>query len=291
MKSYYGRTGYRRDIFDGDVLRELQWYVPGHTRRLMVGCRNDTRSFTILEAGEMPQDESPIDRMKFMVGLMDKADRKLGEQAIEGRKCIGFEINASKYGDNPKTWLTRVWFDQRSKLPVRIEDIRPSSEKGLIETISVEDQFNYRPQLSEDVFLPRVPAGYVELHPDQLKRPEGAESLTDEEAKSRLGLRAVGLSSEQTQLQKIIGSIAEAAKVPYVVNWQALEKQGITRSAMTAIPQGATFEQSLEAVLHKLDESGSIGLAVRNGVAVISAVTPGPMTLPPGSDMLSPARE
>ena len=289
IRSCYGRTSYRRDIYDGDMLREMQWYVPGQSRRLMVACRNDTRSFTILDAGDLPQDQSPIDRMKSMVGFVDQADRQLGEQDVEGRKCVGFEINASKYGDNPETWLKRIWFDQKSKLPVRMELIRPSSEKGITAVISVEDQFDYHPQLTDEVFIPRIPAGYVEIHPDQLKQPQGAESLTDEEATARLGLKAENLPSDRGELQKIISSIADAARVPCVVNWQALEKQGITASAQTAIPRGATFEQALKGVLHKPSQSEQIGVVVRNGIAVISTVTASPMTLQPGSDTLSSA--
>lgn len=43
-----------------------------------------------------------------MVSRISRADRLLGTQTIDGHECVGFEIRASQYGDNPDTWLDRI---------------------------------------------------------------------------------------------------------------------------------------------------------------------------------------
>jgi hypothetical protein len=287
MESFYGRTSYRRNIFDDNTLREVQWYVPGKTHRLMISCRNDTRSFTILQAGDLPTEGNPIDRMKFMVGLIDKADQLLGQQEIEGHKCVGFQINASKYGDNPDTNVTRIWFDEKTKLPVKTELMRPSSHPSIVRTTMVEDQFDYHPELPDDVFLPRIPAGYVEIHADHLKTAEGSTVLTDEEVASRLERTTHKLSLGQAELQAVLESIGQSAEVPVVVNWSVLEDRGIAKSTKVTISAAeAKLGQILDSVLGQVDQSSDIGYAVRNGRVVVSVKTRSEMILPPKSDTL-----
>ena len=77
---------------------------------------------------------------------MDKADRLLEEQVIDGRTCVGFEIRASQYGDNPETWIDRIWFDVETKLPVRIEQSgRPVTGDATRTFTTIQDQFDLRP--------------------------------------------------------------------------------------------------------------------------------------------------
>ena len=93
-----------------------------------------------------------------------------GEQVVDGRKCVGFEISASKYGSNPETWLDRVWFDEETRLPVRIEKSgRPVTGDASRTFTTIQDQFDYAPQLPPDTFVPQEPpAGFINAHPDEL---------------------------------------------------------------------------------------------------------------------------
>ncbi len=171
---YVSSDSYRRDIYDGDVLREIQWYVPDgedmvqHYVRFDLSCYGATRhtgSFGVRD---------PVERMRFYIGLLDKADRQLGQEVIDGRRCIGFEISASKYGSNPKTWIDRIWFDVETRLPVRIEQSgRPVTGRTEETFTNVLDQFQYNEQLPADVFIPsEPPAGFINAHPDELRGKE-----------------------------------------------------------------------------------------------------------------------
>jgi hypothetical protein len=167
---YVSKDSYRRDIYDGQVLRETQWYVPDgndmvqHYIRYDLGCYGAVRhqgSFGVTD---------PVARMRFFVGQLDKADRVLDEEVFDGRNCIGFEIRASRYGDNTDTWTDRIWFDAGTKLPVRIEQSGRSVTGDAASTVTtVLDRFTYDAQLPADTFIPQAPPqGFVNAHPDDL---------------------------------------------------------------------------------------------------------------------------
>jgi len=169
---YVSKDSYRRDIYDGQVLREIQWYVPEgsdmiqHYIRYDLNCYGATRhkgSFGVTD---------PVERMRFFIGLLDKADKVLGEETIDGRTCVGFEIHASQYGSNPDTWIDRIWFDEQTKLPVRMERSgRPVTGDAARTFTTIMDQFTYGAQLPADTFTPQAPPnGFVNAHPDDLPR-------------------------------------------------------------------------------------------------------------------------
>jgi len=174
---YVSRDSYRRDIYDGDFFREIQWYTPDGGDMLQTSVRFDTKSYTVLRHGGRFGEEDPVERIRFYVALLDKAGRQLGRTAIDGHECVGFEIHASKYGSNPDTWIDRIWFDVRTRLPVRIERTgRPITGNTTRTFTSIQDQFDYSPVLPEDTFAPSIPSGFINAHPDELRRLQSAPS-------------------------------------------------------------------------------------------------------------------
>jgi len=124
---------------------------------LQTSVRFDLRTYSVLtHKGSFGQEE-PVARLRFFVNLLDRADRRLGDQTIEGRKCIGFEIAANKYGSNPDTWKTRVWFDAETKLPARIEQEHPVADQGTKARIIVQDRFDWAPEVPDGTFTPAIP--------------------------------------------------------------------------------------------------------------------------------------
>ena len=170
---YVSRDSYRRDIYDGDFLREIQWYVPDGNDMIHHSIRFDLKSYFIHRGKGSFGNNDPIERMRFYVRLLDKADNLLGERIIENRNCVGFEISANKYGDNPKEWLDRIWFDIDTKLPVlREHEIacpRDKTQTDFQPYIRVQDQFDYNPELPADTFTPWVPEGFINAHPDEIR--------------------------------------------------------------------------------------------------------------------------
>ena len=170
---YVSSDSYRRDIYDGDFLREIQWYVPDGDGTLHHSIRYDLKSyFTHSGEGSFGNYE-PVERMRFYVRLLDKADKLLGEKVIEDRNCVGFEISAGKYGDNPQEWLDRIWFDIDTKLPVLIEQERgcprDKTKTDFHPSIRVQEQFDYNPELPADTFIPKTPERFIHAHPDEIE--------------------------------------------------------------------------------------------------------------------------
>jgi hypothetical protein len=174
---YVSKDSYRRDIYDDEVLRETQWYVPDGNDMLQHYVRYDQGCYGALRhRGSFGMDD-PVERMRFYVGLLDEADRRLGEQVIAGRNCVGFEIRASKYGSNPETWVDRIWFDTETRLPMQIEQAgRPVTGDPTSTFTKVMDQFRYGAQLPADTFIPQAPPqGFINAHPDELQKARERE--------------------------------------------------------------------------------------------------------------------
>ena len=166
---YYGsNNSYRRDIYDGDFFREIQWYVPDGGNMVQHSIRFDLESYFIhTHTGWSYGDIDPVERLRSCVGGLDEADRQLGTEVIDGCECVGFEISAR---DNQEGVTDRIWFDIETKLPVRIEwrGIPRTGDTESTLTI-IRDQFDYDPSLSEDIFVPYTPEGFVFAHPDDIR--------------------------------------------------------------------------------------------------------------------------
>jgi hypothetical protein len=170
-KFYVSHDSYRRDIYDDNFLREIQWYVPDGDGMLQHSVRYDLNSYFDNKHEGSFGHYDPVDRMRFYVKLLDEADRLLGEEVIDGYSCVGFEISASKYGDNPSDWVDCIWFDTQTRLPVRIEQRgRPLTNQPDRTITVIQDQFDYNPDLAADTFIPITPEGFIFGHPDDIRK-------------------------------------------------------------------------------------------------------------------------
>lgn len=166
---YVSRDSYRRDIHDGDVLREIQWYIPDANGTRQTSIRFDLNSYFAEVGKGRFGNTDPVDRMRAYVGYLDRANALLGEKVIDGHPCVGFEISASQYGDNPEHWADRIWFDVDTKLPVLLEKKgRPVTGHPDWSFTTRQDQFDYDPNLPADTFIPWIPDGYIHAHPDDI---------------------------------------------------------------------------------------------------------------------------
>ena len=163
---YVGHDRYRRDIHDNGALREIQWYTPDGDGMVQISVRFDSRSYSVLRHAGSFGEHDPVERVRLWVRFADRAERQLDLEVIEGRECVGFELKASVYGDNPESWLDRVWIDVETKLPVCVELERPGGGEGIEKRIQIQDRFDFAPQLPADTFTPEIPSDFHESHPD-----------------------------------------------------------------------------------------------------------------------------
>lgn len=170
---FVGRDSYRRDIYEGDHLREIQWYTPDGDGMRQTSIQLDAKTYSQEKHTGKFGDEDPVERMRFLVRFIVDADRELLPRMIKGRQCRGFEVSARKYGDNPEGWIDRVWIDSATKLPMRIEQERPRSEKEFKAFITVQERFDWYPELHADTFTPKIPDGFTirKENPETPKSP------------------------------------------------------------------------------------------------------------------------
>ncbi len=162
----------RRDTYHNQTLVGIEWSAPdADGTELRHSVSMEHQCYTITHYSHQRDQREPTAALRFEVGLLSKADRLLGTETFDGHECVGFEVSAAKRGDNPKEWVDRIWFDVETKLPVRIERHGHSVTNAPAETLTtVHDQFQYYVEVPMDLFKPRIPDGFVNAHPDEIRK-------------------------------------------------------------------------------------------------------------------------
>ena len=170
-KRYNAKDRYRRDRYDdGKNIMNIQWVIPDGKDLLMVEVSLEYKCYFKRRNERYGFIPNPVEELGWYVRLLDRADRILGTREFDGRKCIGFEVSASKYGDNPDGRFDRIWFDLKTKLPMRVErhGLPDSFDAGRSMTI-IHDQFEYYAKVPVDLFEPQIPEGFINAHPDEVR--------------------------------------------------------------------------------------------------------------------------
>jgi outer membrane lipoprotein-sorting protein len=173
---YLSPNAWRYDYYFKDRLLKTEWYVFKEIDTKETGFEIEDKDIHLIrtiinfdsqtyEVSGYPKTRHPMHGIIFLAGLVDRADRMLEKQIIDEIECFGFEISAKKYGDNPDTSKHRLWFDAQTKLPVRMEHEWWQND-GTKKSVRVLDQFEWDPELEEDTFVPKIPAGFVMIEPN-----------------------------------------------------------------------------------------------------------------------------
>jgi outer membrane lipoprotein-sorting protein len=157
------------DSNEASVLQRVAWIVPDGKDLISYEVSFEFQCFTIKRTEGAAYQRDPTKKLRFYVSLLDKADRVLDTAVFEDRECIGFEIDTSKYGDNPEGRIDRIWFDVETKLPVRIEKHgRPITSRPGETFTHIQDQFEYYAQIPADMFEPEIPADFINAEPGEV---------------------------------------------------------------------------------------------------------------------------
>ena len=152
------------------MLQDVTWDVPDGQDLISYKVSYEHQCYTIrtIEGGAYERD--PMEKLRFYVSLLDKAERILDMATFEGRECVGFEVNTGRYGDNPEDRINRIWFDAQTKLPVRIEKhgLPITGSPGQTFTI-IQDQIEYYAQIPAEMFEPEIPDGFIDAEPDEVR--------------------------------------------------------------------------------------------------------------------------
>jgi hypothetical protein len=171
---YLSRNNWRYDYYSAGRLQKTEWYVGKQLDTQETGFEIEDTSFWIVRtmvdhksqtyhASSSYQMRHPLHEIVFFAGLVDRADRILENRVIDEIECIGFEISAKKYGDNPDSMIHRLWFNADTKLLVRMEfewDTDNPSRQELMQQFE-RGPFHWNRDLPEDIFIPEIPEGYT----------------------------------------------------------------------------------------------------------------------------------
>ncbi|MHC4658480.1 MAG: hypothetical protein ACYS83_04790 [Planctomycetota bacterium] len=179
---YLSPNAWRYDYYSDDRLRRTEWYVFKEVDTQKTGFEIEDKDLRLVrttvdfesrtyQVSEYPKSRHPMHKMVFLAGLVDRADRMLEKQIIDGIECIGFEISAKKYGDNPDSMIHRLWFNADTKLLVRMEfewDTDNNKSKQELKRQFEREQFQWNPELPADTFTPKIkiPDGFELISSD-----------------------------------------------------------------------------------------------------------------------------
>jgi len=170
-KYYVARDRRRMDQYYNETKVSSRWYVPEGQDLVQTDVSYEYQCYTKRREKGGAYQRDPVQRLRSCVQRMDKAERQLGTRTFEGRECVGFEISASKYGSNPKEWIDRIWFDVKTKLPVRIEEHgRPITNRPEKTSSEILHHFEYHAKVPAELFTPVIPEGFINTHPDNVRK-------------------------------------------------------------------------------------------------------------------------
>jgi hypothetical protein len=156
---YLSRDAYRRDIFDGQVLRETQWYLGKGNQTVQTSVRHDTKKYSVVVHPSPFTREDPRIRFRNLVNQIKGAHTMLPAAEWNGQRFDGFETRSTGLGGKDEG-AARVWFDSATRLPVRIETLTPRGDEVLH---IVDDQFQWGVEHPDAFFRPEIPAQYQEV--------------------------------------------------------------------------------------------------------------------------------
>lgn len=173
-RMYVSPQAWREDVYSNELVQQTDYFVvdKGDWGQTSLDFNDKAFSLTqttvqfgdssyrIVKHGSESHPDNPMDRIIWLASLLNEADRFWEDEEIEGIQCFGFEVSAKKYGTNPDGMLHRLWFDARTKLPVKMEFERLDEGDGKPRRM-VTDQFQWNPEIPAETFMPEIPEDFT----------------------------------------------------------------------------------------------------------------------------------
>ena len=117
----------------------------------------------------MPDSHKTVDPNHMIQRFLACAHTELGQKTIDGVLCEGIgTTDTTFYGveNQPDSLTAQIWVSVETGYPVRCES-EHVRDNGQARTKWVADQFQWDVELDEQIFEPDVPAGYIDISPDE----------------------------------------------------------------------------------------------------------------------------
>ena len=142
------------EIISGQIIRRTVSNMPGITmiidlensRMLALNDIDNSAGYVDISGTVKERHQSYINFLRQIITKLKDNHQELGEQEIDGRKAIVFEVRGHKQG-------VKIWADPKTALPIRIE-------LTLGQLSGIMKNFQFDPQIDESLVSMDVPAGY-----------------------------------------------------------------------------------------------------------------------------------
>ena len=166
--NHYSSTKARLDRYIGGQIVNTMYNDCG-TKTVILVDHSHKSYVQDTNAKDMPDSLGIADPNNMIERFLATEHRELGQKTIDGVLCEGIETtDTALYGTrNPPDSLTaQIWVSVETGYPVRCESehIRDDGQKRLK---WVSDQFQWDVELDEQIFEPDVPAGYIDISPNE----------------------------------------------------------------------------------------------------------------------------
>jgi len=166
--NHYSRTKARLDRYkSGEVVNTM--YDNCETRTVILVDHIHKSYVQDTNAKDMPASFQMADPNSIIQRFLSCEHRELGRQTIDGVLCEGIETTDPAFSgrDDPSEHLVaRVWVSVETGYPVQYEAEYVRND-GEIRFDIVTDQFEWDVELDEGLFEPNIPAGYIDISPDE----------------------------------------------------------------------------------------------------------------------------
>jgi len=161
---------HRRDRYDdNDSLNDTQWILREGENLHLVEVSHKDESYFESRNEALGSAKDPIEHLRAMVQALVKNEACSPKEAkLNRQSCVGFEVNTNIYGNNRQEQFDTIWFDEKTKLPVRIEmhGYRQADDQNW-KSVVVHDMFEYNIQNPTGLFKPVIPENYAKASPDK----------------------------------------------------------------------------------------------------------------------------
>jgi outer membrane lipoprotein-sorting protein len=149
------------------VLQHITYKIPDGQDLIQYDVSYEYQCYTIRTDEGRAYKRDPVERFQSYVDQLDTANRILDTAVFEDKECVGFEVSTNWSGEEG---VDRIWFDVKTKLPVRIERHGLPITGRSDETITIiQDRFEYYAQVPAEMFEPEIPAGFINAEPDDVR--------------------------------------------------------------------------------------------------------------------------
>ena len=165
---YWTSKQSRLDGYKGGEVIKTIWGNCDTKTVVLVDHLPDHKSYVKMTHEErMPDSLQTADPNTWVQRFLSCEYKELGQKTIDGVLCEGIETTDPAFyggGNPPETPVACLWVSVETGYPVQFEGERVYNDQR---HTYVQDQFQWDVEIDESLFEPKIPAGYIDISPDE----------------------------------------------------------------------------------------------------------------------------